>query len=102
MVRIVEYPVGEPTFHHLALLHHQQTVRQQARLLDLLRGLVVELNLAVVIVTHDLGVARLHGDVQPAGGFIHKHQFWLRHEVAGDLQSLLHPAGKGGGQIVNA
>jgi putative phosphonate transport system ATP-binding protein len=28
-------------------------------LLDLLRGLVVELNLAVVIVTHDLGVARL-------------------------------------------
>ncbi len=31
----------------------------QARLLDLLRGLAVELNLAVVIVTHDLGVARL-------------------------------------------
>ena len=34
----------------------------QARLLDLLRGLVVELNLAVVIVTHDLGVARLLAD----------------------------------------
>ena len=34
-------------------------VSVQARLLDLLRGLVVELNLAVVIVTHDLGVARL-------------------------------------------
>ena len=32
-------------------------VSVQARLLDLLRGLVVELNLAVVIVTHDLGVA---------------------------------------------
>ena len=31
-------------------------------LLDLLRGLVVELNLAVVIVTHDLGVARLLAD----------------------------------------
>ena len=31
----------------------------QARLLHLLRGLAVELNLAVVIVTHDLGVARL-------------------------------------------
>ena len=31
-------------------------VSVQARLLDLLRGLVVELNLAVVIVTHDLGV----------------------------------------------
>ena len=34
----------------------------QARLLDLLRGPVVELNLAVVIVTHDLGVARLLAD----------------------------------------
>ena len=34
-------------------------VSVQARLLDLLCGLVVELNLAVVIVTHDLGVARL-------------------------------------------
>jgi putative phosphonate transport system ATP-binding protein len=31
----------------------------QARLLDLLRGLVGELDLAAVIVTHDLAVARL-------------------------------------------
>ena len=37
-------------------------VSVQARLLDLLRGLVVELNLAVVIVTHGLGVARLLAD----------------------------------------
>jgi putative phosphonate transport system ATP-binding protein len=34
-------------------------VSVQARLLDLLRGLVVELGLAAVIVTHDLAVARL-------------------------------------------
>ena len=34
-------------------------VSVQARLLDLLRTLVRELNLAVLIVTHDLGVARL-------------------------------------------
>ncbi len=37
-------------------------VSVQARLLDLLRNLVVEMNLAVVIVTHDLGVARLLAD----------------------------------------
>lgn len=37
-------------------------VSVQARLLDLLRNLVMELNLAVVIVTHDLGVARLLAD----------------------------------------
>lgn len=37
-------------------------VSVQARLLDLLRGLVRDLNLAVVIVTHDLGVARLLAD----------------------------------------
>jgi putative phosphonate transport system ATP-binding protein len=34
-------------------------VSVQARLLDLLRGLVADLKLAVVVVTHDLGVARL-------------------------------------------
>lgn len=34
-------------------------VSVQARLLDLIRGLVAELGLAVVIVTHDLAVARL-------------------------------------------
>ncbi|MEH2919626.1 phosphonate C-P lyase system protein PhnK [Samsonia erythrinae] len=34
-------------------------VSVQARLLDLLRSLVVDMKLAVVIVTHDLGVARL-------------------------------------------
>ncbi|BBP77592.1 phosphonate C-P lyase system protein PhnK [Pseudomonas gingeri NCPPB 3146 = LMG 5327] len=37
-------------------------VSVQARLLDLLRGLVRELDLAVVIVTHDLAVARLLAD----------------------------------------
>ncbi|HCP54204.1 MAG: phosphonate C-P lyase system protein PhnK [Pseudomonadaceae bacterium] len=37
-------------------------VSVQARLLDLLRGLVRELGLAVVIVTHDLAVARLLAD----------------------------------------
>ncbi|MFP3747304.1 ATP-binding cassette domain-containing protein, partial [Achromobacter sp. SIMBA_011] len=37
-------------------------VSVQARLLDLLRSLVRELDLAVVIVTHDLAVARLLAD----------------------------------------
>ncbi|MEO1104082.1 MAG: phosphonate C-P lyase system protein PhnK [Pseudomonadota bacterium] len=37
-------------------------VSVQARLLDLLRGLVRDLELAVVIVTHDLAVARLLSD----------------------------------------
>ncbi|MCG7505430.1 phosphonate C-P lyase system protein PhnK [Mesorhizobium retamae] len=37
-------------------------VSVQAKLLDLLRRLVREFNLAVVIVTHDLGVARLLSD----------------------------------------
>jgi putative phosphonate transport system ATP-binding protein len=34
-------------------------VSVQARLLDLMRGLVSELGLAAIVVTHDLGVARL-------------------------------------------
>lgn len=37
-------------------------VSVQARLLDLLRGLVAELGLAAVVVTHDLAVARLLAD----------------------------------------
>jgi putative phosphonate transport system ATP-binding protein len=45
-------------------------VSVQARLLDLLRGLVTELGLAAVIVTHDLAVARLlsHRIVVMKGG----------------------------------
>ena len=34
-------------------------VSVQARLLDLLRGLVADLGLSVIVVTHDLAVARL-------------------------------------------
>ena len=34
-------------------------VSVQARLLDLIRGLIAEMGLAVVLVTHDLSVARL-------------------------------------------
>jgi putative phosphonate transport system ATP-binding protein len=34
-------------------------VSVQARLLDLMRNLVSELNLAAIVVTHDLAVARL-------------------------------------------
>ena len=37
-------------------------VSVQARLLDLLRGLVAELGLAVIIVTHDLAVVRMLAD----------------------------------------
>lgn len=51
-------------------------VSVQARILDLLRNLVTQLNLAVVIVTHDLAVARLlaqrlvvmrHGEIVESG-----------------------------------
>jgi putative phosphonate transport system ATP-binding protein len=37
-------------------------VSVQAKLLDLLRRLVADLGLAVILVTHDLGVARLLAD----------------------------------------
>ena len=37
----------------------RDNVRVQARLLDLIRGLIAEMGLAVVLVTHDLAVARL-------------------------------------------
>ena len=37
-------------------------VSVQAKLLDTLKGLVQELGIAVIIVTHDMGVARLLAD----------------------------------------
>ena len=66
-------------------------VSVQARLLDLLRGLAVELNLAVVIVTHDLGVARLLANrllvmKQGRGGE------WLNRPGARRSAPSLHPA----------
>ena len=45
--------------------------------------------------------AGLHRHIQPAGRFIHKHQLRMRHQVAGNLQTLLHTAGKGGRQVVD-
>jgi len=47
-------------------------VSVQARLLDLLRGLCDELRLAAIVVTHDLGVARLlaHRLIVMRGGAI--------------------------------
>ncbi len=67
-------------------------VSVQARLLDLLRGLAVELNLAVVIVTHDLGVARLLANrllvmKQGRGG-----GEWLNRPGARRSAPSLHPA----------
>lgn len=50
-------------------------VSVQARLLDLIRGLVSELGLAVIIVTHDLAVARLlsHRMMVMKGGRVIEH-----------------------------
>ncbi|MEM7567417.1 MAG: phosphonate C-P lyase system protein PhnK [Pseudomonadota bacterium] len=62
-------------------------VSVQARLLDLLRGLVRDLELAVVIVTHDLAVARLLSDrivVMQAGRVIEQG---LTDQVLDDPQA---------------
>lgn len=50
-------------------------VSVQARLLDLVRGLVNDLGLAVVVVTHDLAVARLlsHRMMVMKGGDVIEH-----------------------------
>lgn len=50
-------------------------VSVQARLLDLLRGLVNDLGLAVIVVTHDLAVARLlsHRMMVMKDGFVVEH-----------------------------
>ena len=45
--------------------------------------------------------ARLHRYIQPAGWLVHKYQLRMRHQVAGNLQTLLHTAGKGGRQVVD-
>ncbi|HEV7252621.1 MAG TPA: phosphonate C-P lyase system protein PhnK [Mesorhizobium sp.] len=61
-------------------------VSVQARLLDLIRGLVSELGLAVVIVTHDLAVARLlsHRIMVMRGG--HVVETGLTDQVLDDPQ----------------
>ncbi|MEO1091127.1 MAG: phosphonate C-P lyase system protein PhnK [Pseudomonadota bacterium] len=58
-LQIARNLVTQPRLVHLDEPTGGLDVSVQARLLDLLRGLVNELSLAVVIVTHDLAVARL-------------------------------------------
>ncbi|PZO81341.1 MAG: phosphonate C-P lyase system protein PhnK [Mesorhizobium amorphae] len=62
-------------------------VSVQARLLDLIRGLVADLGLAVVIVTHDLAVARLlsHRTLVMRGG--HVVETGLTDQVLDDPQA---------------
>jgi putative phosphonate transport system ATP-binding protein len=62
-------------------------VSVQARLLDLVRGLVADLGLAVVIVTHDLAVARLlsHRTLVMRGG--HVVEAGLTDQVLDDPQA---------------
>ncbi len=45
---------------------------------------------------------RLHRDVEAAGGLVHEHEPRPRHQVARDLQPLLHAAGEGLRQVVDA
>lgn len=75
-------------------------VSVQARLLDLLRGLVADLGLSVIVVTHDLAVARLLAHrlmVMRAGSVVEEG---LTDQVLDDPQhaytqllvaSILHP-----------
>src|SRR3546814_15044886 len=37
---------------------------------------------------------RLHGNVEPAGRLVHEDEARPRHQVAGDLEALLHAAGE--------
>ncbi len=46
--------------------------------------------------------AGLHRYVEPAGGFVHEHQSGAGDQIAGDLQALLHAAGKSPRQVVDA
>jgi len=69
-------------------------VSVQARLLDLIRGLVFDLGLAVVVVTHDLAVARLISHrtlVMKDGPLI---ESGLTDRVLDDPRCRLHPAAR--------
>ncbi len=102
MVRIVQHPIGQAALHHFALFHYQQAVGQQPRHAEIVgddhrRQLHLHHQVA-----QQIEQARLHRHVQPAGRLVHKHQLGVGDQIAGDLQPLLHAAGEGGRQIVEA
>ena len=63
-------------------------VSVQARLLDLIRSLVAELGLAVIIVTHNLAVARANLTPHPG------HEGRPRHRVRPDRRGARRPPGR--------
>ncbi|KJR29145.1 hypothetical protein UF31_20855, partial [Vibrio parahaemolyticus] len=101
-LRVVENLVGETGFHHPRTAHDHQAVGEQARH----RQVVGDDHHRQVQLAHQAAQqveqARLHRHVEAAGGVVHEHQARRRDQVAGDLQALLHAAGKGSRQVVDA
>ncbi|MNL09791.1 hypothetical protein D3C87_1305640 [compost metagenome] len=102
MLRIVEDLIGQPGFHHPRATHHHQAVGQQASDCQV----VGDDHHGQVQFTHQpaqqVEQARLYRHIEATGRLVHEHQPWTGHQVAGDLQALLHAAGEGPGQVVDA
>ena len=85
MLWIVQHLIRQTGFHHVAVLHHHQPVRQQPH--D--SQIVGHDNCRQPHVAHQpaqqVQQTRLHADIKATRRFVHEHQSRAGHEVTGDL-----------------
>ena len=94
MARIVEHPIREPLLDNVATLHHQQTICQQPGDPEVMRDDHRGKTQVVDKRTKQVEQPGLHRYVEAARRFVKEDEPWPGGERAGNLQPLLHPAGK--------
>ena len=99
-LRVVEHPVGQAALDHLALLHHQNPVRQQTRDGEIVRDQHDREPHVGDEAAQQIEQPRLDRDVEAAGRLVHEDQAGRGDEIARDLQALPHAAGIGRRRIV--
>ena len=102
MLRIVQHLICQALFDHMPALHHHQTVGQQAHHGQIMGDDDGRKPHFAHQPAQQVQQTRLHADIKAPGRFVHEHQTRRGHQIAGDLQALLHTAGKGARAVVDA
>jgi hypothetical protein len=94
LARVVEHLIGQAVFDDAPALHHHHPVRQQPRDGEVVRDDDDRQPEFGDEPANEIKQACLHRYVEARCRLIHEHKARMGDEIAGDLQTLAHAAGK--------